>query len=129
MNISRDAYHEETSANTSVTAADTELLTDLDQTGGVALTRETLGLVDLAQHGVSGLGDKGSGETSNETRSKVNSGLGAVGGGVTVNGVVDSLSDLLVDDELGHGVGDPEKTHQQTILNTQYEKKKETLTA
>lgn len=102
--------YEETSANTGVRATETELLADLDQTGDSALTGETGGLVDLAQHGVSGLGDEGSGETSDETRSEVDTGHGTVRESGLVNAAEDLLSDLLEDDELGHGVGDPVDT-------------------
>lgn len=105
----RETYHEETSANTSVAATEAKLLGDLHETGEVALTRSTLGLVDLAEHSVGGLGDKGGGETGNETRAKVDASLSTVGNGVLVHGAEDSLGDTLEDDELGHGVGDPAK--------------------
>lgn len=93
--------------NTSIGAGETELLTDLHQTGHVTLTRGTLGLVDLGKHSVGGLRDESSGETSNQTRAQVNTSLGAVGKAVLVDRAVDGLRDLLEDDELGHGVGDP----------------------
>lgn len=86
----------------------TKLLGDLDQTGSGALTRHTLGLVDLGEHGVGGLRDDGGGETGNETRAKVDGGLHTGGGSALVNALVDGLGDLLVNDELGHGVGNPE---------------------
>lgn len=104
---SQGTDHEETGADTSVAATEAELLADLGKAGDGALTRETLGLVDLAQHGISGLGDDGGGKTGNETGSEVDGGLGAVGHGVLVEGAQDGLGDLLEDDELGHGVGDP----------------------
>lgn len=96
--------HDSTSTNTGERATDTELLTDLDETGDGTLSWETLGLVDLAEHGVGWLGNNGSGNTSNETRAQVNGGLGSGGGSGLVDALVDGLSDLLVDDELGHGV-------------------------
>jgi len=97
--------HEKTGAETSIAATDTKLLTDLDQSAGGSLTRETLGLVDLGKHGVSGLRDNGGGETSDETRSQVDSGLCSIRGSVLVdNGLVDCFGSLLVDNELGHGV-------------------------
>lgn len=99
--------HEETGTNTAVGTTDTELLGDLDETAGGALTGLTLGLVDLGQHGVSGLGDDGGGETGDETRAEVVDGLHAVGGLALVDDGVDGLVDLLEDDELGAGVGDP----------------------
>lgn len=99
--------HEETSTNTAVRTTETELLGDLDQTAGGALTGETLGLVDLGEHGVGGLGDNGGGETGNETRAEVDGGLHARGHGGLVELAEDGLGDLLEDDELGHGVWDP----------------------
>lgn len=105
---SKGTDHEETGTDTTVGALDTELLGDLDETAGGALTGSTLGLVDLGKHGVGGLGDKGGGETGDETGTEVDSGVHAARGGGLVNVVgVDVLGDLLVDDELGHGVGDP----------------------
>lgn len=99
--------HEETGGETSERSRDTELLGDLDETGGGALTGETLGLVDLGKHGVGRLRDDGGGETSNQTGTKVNGSLEAVGHVLLGPLAVDSLGDLLVDDELGHGVRDP----------------------
>lgn len=100
--------HEETGTDTTVRALDTELLGDLDETAGGALTGSGNGLVDLGKHGVGGLGNDGGGETGNETGTKVDGGVHAGRGSGLVNEVgVDGLGDLLVDDELGHGVGDP----------------------
>jgi len=100
--------HEETGTDTAVRALDTELLGDLDETAGGALTRKSLGLVDLGKHSVGGLGDEGGGETGDETGTKVDGGVHASRGSGLVNVVgVDGLGDLLVDNELGHGVGDP----------------------
>lgn len=95
------------STNTGVGASEAKLLTDLSQTGDGTLTRSTGGLVDLGQHGVSGLRDDGSSETSNQTGAQVDGGLGAVRERLLVDALVDHLRDLLEDDELGHGVGDP----------------------
>lgn len=99
--------HEETGTDTGVRATETELLTDLDETRGGALTGETLGLVDLGEHGVGGLRDNGGGETGGQTRAQVDNGLQAVGHVLLGELAVDSLGNLLVDDELGHGVRDP----------------------
>ena len=108
---SKGTDHEETGTDTTVRALDTELLGDLDQTAGGALTGCTLGLVDLGEHSVGGLGNEGGGETGNETGTEVDGGVHAARGGGLVNVVgVDVLGDLLVDDELGHGVGDPGKS-------------------
>ena len=104
------ADHEQTGTNTTVGATDTELLGDLDETGDSSLTGSALGLVDLGEHGVGGLGDDGGSETSDETGAEVDTGLGAVGEGALVELSVDGLGDLLEDDELGHGVGDPVRT-------------------
>lgn len=98
--------HEETSTNTSVRSLEAELLADLDEAGGGSLTGETLGLVDLGKHGVGGLRDNGGGETSDQTGTEVDEGLLAVGEGLLRELAESSLSNLLVDDELGHGVGD-----------------------
>jgi hypothetical protein len=99
--------HEQTGAKTGVRALNTELLGDLDQAGGGALSGSALGLVDLGEHGVGWLGDEGGGETGDETGSEVDTGLGTVGEGGAVDLLVDGLDDLLVHDELGHGVWDP----------------------
>lgn len=103
---SEGANHEETSSDTGVGATETELLTDLHETTDGALTGETLGLVDLGEHGVGGLRDDSGGETSNETGTKVDTSLSTVGQVLLVNLLVDGLGDLLENDELGHGVGD-----------------------
>ena len=106
--------HEKTGTDTGVRATDTELLTDLDETGDSALSGETLGLVDLGEHCVSGLGDDGGGETGDKTGAQVDGGLATGGEGVLVDGLVDGLRDLLEDDELGHGVGDPVREKKNT---------------
>lgn len=99
--------HDETGANTGERATETELTSNLHKTGDSALSGETLGLVDLGKHGIGGLGDDGSSESSNETGAKVNGGLHAAGGLALVDGAVDHLGNLLEDDELGHGVRNP----------------------
>lgn len=98
--------HEKTGTDTSVAATDTKVLGDLDKTGDRALTRSALSLVDHTEHGVGGLRNKGGSETGNETRAKVDTSLSTIGNGVLVDLAVNSLDNLLVDDELGHGVGD-----------------------
>lgn len=99
--------HEQTGANAGVRALEAELLGDLDQAGGGALSGCALGLVDLGKHGVGWLGDDGGGETGDQTGTEVDTSLGTVGEGGLVDLTVDSLDDLLVHDELGHGVWDP----------------------
>lgn len=98
--------HEQTSTNTTVATTETEFLGDLDQSASGALTGETLGLVDLGQHSIGGLRDNGGSETGNQTRTQVDDSLGSIRGSVLVDRSVDGLGDLLVDDELGHGVRD-----------------------
>ena len=101
--------HEKTGTDTTEAATETELGADLDQTGDGSLSGKTLGLVDLGKHGIGGLGDDGGGETSDETGTKVNGGLGTGGSGLLVDErLVNLLANLLVDDELGHGVRNPE---------------------
>ena len=107
LSSGKSTNHEETSADTSVAAADTEFLADLGQTGDGSITRSALGLVDLAEHGVGGLRDESGGETSDQTRAEVDTSLGTIGKRILVERAVDHLRDLLEDDELGHGVGDP----------------------
>ncbi|KAJ5138687.1 uncharacterized protein N7515_003535 [Penicillium bovifimosum] len=114
------ANHEETGTNTTVRATDTELLGDLDETGDSTLTRGTLGLVDLGEHGVGGLGDDGGGETGDETGAEVDTGLATVGEGLLVDAGEDGLGDLLEDDELDHGVGDPGNVELGWSLLTKY---------
>lgn len=99
--------HDQPGTDTSEGSLDTKLLTDLDEAGGVAFTRETLGLVDLAEHGVGRLGDDGGSETSDKTRAQVDNGLSTIGKSVLVDLAVDQFRDLLEDDEFGHSVWDP----------------------
>ena len=105
MTSSQGSDHEETGSETRIAAAETELLGDLDQAAGGALSGQTLGLVDLGKHGVGGLRDDGGGETGEETGTQVVEGLHAGGSLVLVDNAVDGLVDLLEDTELGHGVG------------------------
>lgn len=99
--------HEETGADAAEGATDTELLGNLEQARGGALTGETLGLVDLGQHGIGGLGDDGGSETGHQTGAEVTDSLHGVGQGLLGELAEDGLGDLLEDDELGHGVRDP----------------------
>jgi len=89
------------------TYAETKLLGDLDQTGSGALTGCALGLVDLGEHGVGGLRNEGGSETGDETGTKVDGGLHTGRGSGLIDALVDGLGNLLVNDELGHGVGNP----------------------
>jgi hypothetical protein len=99
--------HDKTSGETSESTTEAELTSDLDETGNSSLTCGSLSLVDLGQHGVSRLGDDGSGETGKETSPKVDTGLSTVGHLRFVELSEDQLRELLESDELGHGVGDP----------------------
>lgn len=107
LTSSQGSDHEKTGADTRVGSTETKLLGDLDKTAGGSLSGKALGLVDLGKHGVGGLGDESSGETSEETGRQVVDGLHAGGGLVLVDDLVDGLVDLLEDNELGHGVWDP----------------------
>jgi len=109
--------HDKTRAKTGEAATDTKLLTDLGQTGHGALSGETLGLVDLGEHGVGGLGDNGGGHTGDEARAEVDGGLSTTRGGALVDAAVDLLADLLVDDELGHGVRNPNDVVSKILLS------------
>ena len=104
---SQTANHEQTSRQTSEGATDTKLAGNLDKTRDSALTGETLGLVDLGQHSVSGLRDDGSRETSQETSSQIDTGLGSVRQLGLVKVSEDRFGELLVCDELGDSVGHP----------------------
>ena len=106
---SGQSYHEQPGTDTSVASAQAEFLGNLDQTAGRALSWKALGLVDLAEHGVRWLGDNGSGETGHEARAQVDDGLHSVGSLRFVDALINGFNDLLVDDELGHRVGDPER--------------------
>ena len=115
---SKSSHHEQTSAETSKRALKTKLLCNLDQTAGGSLSWKTLGLVDFAQHGISRLRDGGGGETSDESGSQVDGGLESIGGGLLVDALVDQLGDLLVHDELGHRIRNPEHVRKQNDSGT-----------
>ena len=91
LSCRQSSHHEQTCANTSVRPADTEFLGDLEQAAGGSLSGKTLSLVDLAEHGVGGLGDNSGSKTSHETGAQVDDGLSAGGDG----GLVDTTVDLL----------------------------------
>lgn len=69
--------HEETSTETGKQTSGAELASHLDQSPTSGLPRKSLGLVDLGEEGVGGLGDDGGSETGDETRAQVE------GGGLT----------------------------------------------
>ena len=71
--------HEQTGRETRERSTHTKLLADLDQSRDGTLARQALGLVDLRQHGVRGLGHDGSGETAEQTGSQVHGGRGTGG--------------------------------------------------
>ena len=99
-------HHKQSRTNTGITTLEAELLRDLDQAGSGALSREALGLVDLREHGVRGLGDDRGGETGDQAGAEVDCCLQTVGGGGLVEVLPGELGDFLVDDEFGHCVGD-----------------------
>ena len=110
--------HEKTGGETGERAAEAELLANLGQTGDGALAGQALGLVDLAKHGVGGLGDDGGGETGDQTAAQVDGRLQAIGHVLLGGLAVDGLGDLLVDDKLGHRVGDPRKEDRRLEIRT-----------
>lgn len=63
--------HNVPSTKTSEETLRTELAAHLDQTASSGLPGESLGLVDLGEQGVGGLGDDSGGETSNQTGAQV----------------------------------------------------------
>jgi hypothetical protein len=97
--------HEQSGGQTSERATETKLAGDLDQSADSALTGRTLGLVDLREHSVGRLGNNGGTETSEKTRSKVDTGLGAARELGLVGVAEDDLGNLLEGGELGDGVG------------------------
>ena len=99
--------HEKTGSDTTVRAANAELLSDFDEAADRAFTWCALGLIDFGQHCISRLGDDSGSKTGNQTGAKVDSGLGTIGESLLVDPGEDSLGDLLEDNELGHSVGDP----------------------
>ena len=100
-------HHEQPRRQTRKRAPEAQLARNLDQSAHGALARQTLGLVDFAQHGISGLGDDGGGETCDQAGAEVHGGVGGVGSGGFVDEVLeDGFGGLFVDDEFGHCVGD-----------------------
>lgn len=98
--------HEQTGAKTSVRSLNTQLLRNLDQPRRGTFTGQSLGLVDLRQHGIGRLGDDRSSETSNQTRSQVNTSLSSIAERGLVDVVVNGLRHLLIHHELRHRVRD-----------------------
>lgn len=105
MASGKTTNHEQSGGETRETAAKTKLASDLDQSADGALTRRTLGLVDLGEHGVGGLGNDGGAETGEETRSKVDTSLGTARELRLVGVAEDDLGNLLEGSELGNSVG------------------------
>ena len=105
MTSGQTTNHEQSGGQTSERAAKTKLAGDLDQSAHGALTRRTLGLVDLGEHSVGRLRNDGSTETGEKTRSKVDTGLGAARELGLVGVAEDDFGDLLEGGELGDGVG------------------------
>jgi hypothetical protein len=116
--------HEQSCSNTRIRTLQSKLLRNFDQSRGRALSGEALGLVDLREHGVSGLRDDGGGETGDQTRAQIDSSLEAVGGGGFVKLLPCKLGDLLVDDEFSHCVWDSVQ-HQHSSFMEGKRKKKE----
>ena len=66
--------HDKTRLETREETTHTEFLRQLEETATRRLTGRGLGLVHLRQQRVSRLRDRGSGETSNQTRARLNTG-------------------------------------------------------
>jgi hypothetical protein len=100
--------HDETSTHTGEETGGAELAGHLDETRGDRLAGSALGLVDLGEEGVGGLGDDGGGHTGDETTTEVEG--GGLSAGELALGLTPDLEDLLHSDlvhgELGHGVRD-----------------------
>jgi len=66
------------------------------------------GLVDLGQKGVTGVGDDSGGDSSNHTRAQADGDVHSLAKLVRglAHGIVDHLSSLALNSELGHRVGD-----------------------
>ena len=97
--------HEQPCGQTGEAATKTKLASDLDQPAHGALTRRTLGLVDLGEHSVGRLGNDGSAETGEKTRSEVDTGLGAARKLGLVGVAENDFGNLLEGGELSDGIG------------------------
>lgn len=106
LTSSQSTNHDQTSTHTSEETLSTQLASHLDQATSDGLAGESLGLVDLAEQGISGLGDDGGGETGDETGAQVQAGESAgTELGLGLAGGVDKLFEGdLKHAELGHGV-------------------------
>ena len=100
------SHHEQSCSDPGIAPPQPQILRDLDQPAGGALSWESLGLVDLAEHGVGGLGDDGGGEPGDEAGAEIDKCLHAVGGFGLIDALVDCFGNFFVDDEFGHCVGD-----------------------
>jgi hypothetical protein len=101
------ANHEQTGWKTRKRSAESKLSRNLDKTGDDALTRQALCLIDLGQHSISWLRNNCSGETSDKTRSQVDSSLGAIRQSRLVQLGEDGFGDLLESNKLCHSIRDP----------------------
>jgi hypothetical protein len=93
--------------NASKAATDSKFPANLDQAAGSALSWQTLGLVDLAQHSISWLRNSGSRETGNETGPKVDNGVGRRTRSFLVDDTINRFGNLLINHEFCHRIRNP----------------------
>ena len=93
MTSGQGGNHDQPGAHAGEETPDTELTCHLEESGHDALSRCTLGLVNLGQEGVGGLGDDGGGTTCYDTTGEVESLALTTGEGVF--GLVGGLENLL----------------------------------
>lgn len=102
----KSTNHDQPGTHSGEQAGDAKLTSHLDETASDSLARKSLGLVDLGEEGIGGLGDDGGSETSGQTRGKIEGAELAraefrFGDASEVDGL---LEGNFVDTELGHGV-------------------------
>ena len=85
--------HDQSSAHTGKETLDTELTRHLYESGSGRLSGCSLGLVDLGEQSVGGLGNDGGGHTGNQTTGKVDTHL--LTRGERVLGLAGELEDLF----------------------------------
>lgn len=97
--------HEQPCGQTREAATEAKFSGDLDQSAHGTLTGGTLGLVDLGEHSVGRLRNDSGAETGEQTRTKVDTSLGAVRELRLVGVAEDDFGNLLEGSKLCHGVG------------------------
>jgi hypothetical protein len=108
LSSSQTANHEQSRRQTGERSTKTQFTSNLDEARNRALTRHTLSLVDLREHGISGLRNDRSSETSKETRAEVYAcDCAGAQSGLVAHGCEDGFGELFESEEFGDGVGDP----------------------